>query len=625
MATAELTVTANLAGLRQQLETIPGITAEQAKLMVAELNKSLKASEAAAKKAASETKRAMQDTQRAAEKAAAATSDVGDKFGKVGSSAGKVAGVLDLLVPGLGGAARGVADVADGMEVAAQGGDKLALGLGAVGVAMGAVALATEYYAEQLEAVEAANAKAAQAATEAVARTRALKDVEEELAIQTAISTGAISEEEGAIISRTDSIRGAYEAERQYLEAKVASTKAALSAEGATADAYGTYIAAEKALAAFTEREGEAVARAQQLEQAKQREAAAQRASAAAREKAAEAARKLAEEEARFEAASKARSDLGKLTLDYAAGLEKLAAAQAVGLTEEEKAIAAGEERLRQLDELALRTRYLALTVEEEARVDAEAAQARVAIRQDVQTQIDAIEAAAAEKRRAAREEELAAETAAAEERAALLTDALGQGFDTVRGLLEDGAAQSAEKVAALQQQLEQGAESLSQAEREALKDRVEAQRAAAIRAFEVAKAGKLAEAIINTATAVTANLANPVAAGIVAAIGAAQVATISAEQPAFHSGGMVGGPDQVGARLVAGEGVLSRQGVSSIGGPEAVRAANAGVSSAPVVVAVSQYRHEVFRPFIRDHLRLGGDLSDAIRGQRTIGMREAL
>lgn len=625
MATAELTVTANLAGLRQQLETIPGITAEQAKLMVAELNKSLKASETAAKKAASETKRAMQDTEQAAKKAAAATSDVGDKFGKVGSSAGKVAGVLDLLVPGLGGAARGVADVADGMEVAAQGGDKLALGLGAVGVAMGAVALATEYYAQQLAEVEAANAKAAQAATEAVARTKALKDAEEQLAIQTAISTGAISEEEGAIISRTAAVRGAYDAQRQYLEAQVASTKAALSAEGATTDAYSTYLSAEKALAAFTEREGEAVAQAQALEQAKIREASAQRASAAAREKAAEAARALAEEEARFEAASRARSDLDKLTLDYAAGLEKLAAAQAVGLTEEEKALAAGEERLRQLDELALRTRYLALTVEEEARVDAEAAQARVAIRQDVQAQIDAIEAAATEKRRAAREEELAAETAAAEERAALLTDALGQGFDTVRGLLEDGAAQSAEKVSALQQQLEQGAESLSQAEREALKDRVEAQRAAAIRAFEVAKAGKLAEAIINTATAVTANLANPVAAGIVAAIGAAQVATISAEQPAFHSGGMVGGPDQVGARLVAGEGVLSRQGVSSIGGPEAVRAANAGVSSSPVVVAVSQYRHQVFRPFIRDHLRLGGDLSDAIRGHRTIGMREAL
>ena len=81
------------------------------------------------------------------------------------------------------------------MEVAAQGGDKLAIGLGVVGAAMGAVALATQYYAEQLAAVEEANAKAAQAATEAVARTKALKDIEEELAIQTAIATrvGAVT------------------------------------------------------------------------------------------------------------------------------------------------------------------------------------------------------------------------------------------------------------------------------------------------------------------------------------------------------------------------------------------------------------------------------------------------
>ena len=53
-----------------------------------------------------------------------------------------------------------------------------------------------------------------------------------------------------------------------------------------------------------------------------EREADALARDKAAREKAAEAAKRLAEEEAKFEAASSARSDLGKLTLDYAAGLE---------------------------------------------------------------------------------------------------------------------------------------------------------------------------------------------------------------------------------------------------------------------------------------------------------------
>ena len=83
--------------------------------------------------------------------------------------------------------------------------------------------------------------------------------------------------------------------------------------------------------------------------------------------------------------------------------------------------------------------------------------------------------------------------------------------------------------------------------------------------------------------------------------------------------------PDEVNARLVRGEGVLSRSGVNAIGGEQAVRAANAGIQQTPTVVAINQYRHQVFRPFIRDHLRMGGDLTAALRGTRTVGMREAL
>ena len=113
MATAELTVSANLAGLRSQLESIPGLTAEQARLMTAELNKSIKASERAAKAAAEASKRSMQQASAAASEAAAKVGNVGDKFGTVGSSAGKLAGALSLLGPALGDSARNVADLAD--------------------------------------------------------------------------------------------------------------------------------------------------------------------------------------------------------------------------------------------------------------------------------------------------------------------------------------------------------------------------------------------------------------------------------------------------------------------------------------------------------------------------------
>jgi hypothetical protein len=119
MATVELSVDANLAGLRSELGKIPGLTAEQAKLMTAELNKSIKASERAAKAAGAASKRAMEDARVASEAAAKSVGEVGDKFGHVGSAAGKLAGGLDLLAPGLGDVARGVADLADVGEVGA--------------------------------------------------------------------------------------------------------------------------------------------------------------------------------------------------------------------------------------------------------------------------------------------------------------------------------------------------------------------------------------------------------------------------------------------------------------------------------------------------------------------------
>lgn len=119
MASVELSVDANLSGLRAQLESIPGLTAEQARLMTAELNKSIRASERAAKAAADASKRSMQQASAAASEASAKVAAVGDKFGVVGSSAGKLAGALSMLGPALGDSARNVADLADVGEVGA--------------------------------------------------------------------------------------------------------------------------------------------------------------------------------------------------------------------------------------------------------------------------------------------------------------------------------------------------------------------------------------------------------------------------------------------------------------------------------------------------------------------------
>jgi hypothetical protein len=121
-------------------------------------------------------------------------------------------------------------------------------------------------------------------------------------------------------------------------------------------------------------------------------------------------------------------------------------------------------------------------------------------------------------------------------------------------------------------------------------------------RQFAAHKAAAIAEAVINTALAVTKTLSqyafpiNVVLGALTLAAGVGTIATIAAQKPSFYGGGMVYAsasrqPDAVDTTLHDGEGVLTRRGVASLGGPEAVRAVNQGMtggSSAPAVVAVS-------------------------------------
>lgn len=121
-------------------------------------------------------------------------------------------------------------------------------------------------------------------------------------------------------------------------------------------------------------------------------------------------------------------------------------------------------------------------------------------------------------------------------------------------------------------------------------------------RQFAAHKAAAIAEAVINTALAFTKTMTqyaypiNIVLGALTIAAGVGTIATIAAQKPQFYTGGMVSAAaragqqaDAVDATLHDGEGVLTRRGVASMGGPEAVRAANAGQGSGgATVVAVS-------------------------------------
>jgi len=661
VADINLTVSASLAQFEAQLAKTGDITAEQAKNIARDLKSALSSAEKAAKQSAEATKKAMQDAERSATKAAGAVSDVGDRFGKVGSSAGKLAGALGLVNPALGEAARTAADLADVGEVGASAigalGTATAAAAAVVGVFAVGLSPVVDLIAQQAEEAEraasalrdyqAATASAASAGSDYASSLSAVSDqIRVGLQLetsreQTARRTGdALKEQAAALVESTQAEQAAAEqliatnrgtmaslelkARAGDLTEEEATKYRELSASVQTANSEQTRRAAiiataESDAATYAETLVDLAQAEEQAEKNARRKADADRA-------AAEAARAAAEADRAKEAA--ARAYLTAVS-GYADGIRELQAAQLAGASEEERILAAGEERIRQLEELTTKTKYLGLTSEQEAAAIAEGEKAIAAVRADTAAKIDALEQDAYNARMERLDEERERRLATEAEMAAAQQQLIMQGVDLVSQTLDAAADNQADILAKLEAQLAAGEDTMTLAQKEALKERISAQREAALQAFRVNKAAKLAEAVINTAAAVTQALAsapppfNLVNAGLAGAAGGIQVAAIAASQPAFHSGGMV--PDEVPARLVTGEAVLSRVGRNMIG-DEQIRAANAGMQpqERPMVV-VQQYRHKVYNDFARDNLRLGGPLASAVRGTRTVGMREAL
>lgn len=254
MASVELSVDANLSGLRQQLESIPGLTAEQARLMTAELNKSIRASERAAKAAADASKRAMASASESAREAAADVGKVGDRFGTVGSSAGKLAGALSMLGPALGDSARNVADLADVGEVGALAFEGFGavllplvgvLGLFAAGLApigeliveeqrrAEATAAALKKYEDATAAAEAANTKFS----------ASLAGVNDYIKIATGLETMATQ----SARKRGETLRAEADAQMEATRAQIASADEFLALRKVEQDAITTRILLGKA------------------------------------------------------------------------------------------------------------------------------------------------------------------------------------------------------------------------------------------------------------------------------------------------------------------------------------------------------------------------------------------
>lgn len=661
MATVELTVDANLQGLRQQLESIPGLTAEQARLMTAELNKSIRASERAAKAAADASKRAMASASESAREAAADVGKVGDRFGTVGSSAGKLAGALSMLGPALGDSARNVADLADVGEVGAlafEGFGAVLLPLTAT-LALFAAGLApigeliyeekkrAEETAVALKKYEAATAAADEANTKFATSLAGVNDYVriatglETLAAQTARKRGeALRAEADATtaatqeqITRADALLAARKAEQTAISNHLLLGKAT-DEERARLAVLGPEI--EAITAAQAQRRGRIIevnaATEDSIEFMRlEAEAIDQVARNDKKRASSVEAKKRAEE--RDAAAIKAITDeidaYLKIDADWQRSLEQgrvAAEAQAQAITDKTvKAIETYSAKLSDLvpskplsdvEQLQLLIADLDLAMQ---RAPTEELGMRFKAMSD-----EAV--AALQKMTEKKEEAFTIEQAAAFfDMIKSKTSQMFSDLDEVSSYYMELSNDRVKDAVAARKSLGKDA---TEDEKKQAKQRVEDAKDAARKAFEINKALQIAQIVVNTAAAATqaATAAPPpfniplVAAAIAA--GAVQYAKVQSTQPKFHAGGLIGQPDEQTAIVRRGEAVLNPMGRSLLG-DDTIRAANAGMGNGSGGHAVQVvYKHKSFDYFVRDHLRTNATLPRALNAGRRLGQR---
>lgn len=650
MPTAELTIAADLAGLRKALESIPGMTAEQARNMTRELNKSFKAAEKAASAAGKATKASMEQAADATRKASDAGKELGNKFGDVGSGAGKMAGALDMLVPGLGSIGQGMADLADVGEVAA--GSLGGLAAPAL-VTLAAVAAVAVPVIMHLEAAQAAEAEAARVMGTANAYARDELELQRIAALDLAVATGAMTEAQ-----RTEADIRAQSAQRlgTYLETLTETTQETLLAENkvraiantlgdlATAglSVVGPLLLIAEAMGAQVPTVSDLMLKLTDYMGLTGKVAKAEQNAAAAHTVATEAAKKTRD----------AQIGAAKSKVVHAAASKTLTTALKVETVQMDALIAAQgtieQARVAELTDSQKLTEQLAKLQTE--RIDlAEAgrltgtdtskyAAAEIALAQQVTdarieeelravTAIEAYEADLAAKRAS----DAAAQSEADKAATAARINAIAQVADVVAQYTQYSLDQD---VAAYEQAQEaRGAlgKNATKAEKDAADERLAITKNAARKAFLIDKAAKMASAAAATALAIVQALSsapppfNFIAAGAVGAAGLIQQAAIASQQPTFHAGGFVGGmaPDEQQATVRRGEAVLSPAGRRAMG-DDTIRQANAGMGGGQTIVVQQVYRHRVFDSFVRDNLRTRGPLSQALGSGSRAGQRRS-
>lgn len=635
----DLKVSADIGDLRRQLESIPGITADQARLMVAELDRGYKKAEKAAAAAAKATKASMKQAEEATRKAAEAGKDLGDSFGNVGSSAGRMAGALDMIAPGLGGLGQSIADLADVGEVAA--GSLGGFAAPAIGVLAAAALVAVPVFMHLNAEMEAeANAALVMANYNAFATNEL--ELQRTAALDLAVATGEMTAEERL---SADALHTSAQRLFEFREGLTETVEAARKVEirnAAIAETIGDIIdkvnlanplmwlmksimgdtlptateltkkfadfvgvtgkltAAETLATEAGVRAGKELKKTNEVQgkatQAKLKYAAATRVVVPA----------LKEEKVAMDALAAAQGSIEQARVAELTDTQKLTEQLAKLQTERIELAAAGKLTGTDTSKYAAAEIALAQQVTD-ARIDEELRAV---------TAIEAYEADLASQRSAAAVVQGEAEKAATAAR----INAIAQVADVIAQYTQYALDQEVDAYEQAQADREALGENATKAEKDLADKRVKATRDAARKAFLIDKAAKMASAAAATALAIVQALAsapppfNFIAAGAVGAAGLIQQAVIASQKPSFHAGGFVGGmaPDEQQATVRRGEAVLSPAGRRAMG-DDTIRAANAGMGGGQVIMVQQVYRHRVFDSFVRDNLRTRGPLSQAL------------
>lgn len=613
---------------------------KEAKAITASLTKALKDAEKEAKR--------LRDAMDEANKK---TGGMGDTAGKVGSNVQKLAGALSLVTPAAGGMAQNVADLADVVEVAGTVTEVLGVSMGSllavagpVAVAIGGLYLAYQHYNAELTASQQAEAEAVRQMEATTALVRKAKDDREALAVAVGLMSKSDADAARMQADYADALEKANAPLRDKLQLKKQEYDAAvndtvnrkedivrlrdeIAGLQRKMQTNADVVKKGAADAALVLEYNDAKAESERVLKERQDAAAkAAQARAEAERKAAEAVAKATAANERYASTLASIDDIGH-------------AAQVAQMDTYGRLADAAQGKIDDINERGRQAVAAAMAAgadgaKAQELVDRHAADARAAVIEDYYAQVDEQRRKDLEAEQAAQDAATAKAIEAQQARTAAAIDAVNKvgGYASqALGMLDASAEasyqNSADLASSLTDQLAAGEQYYTQAQQVELQARIGAAKDAARKQFAAAKAAKLAEAAASTALAIINAIAESpppspfgIAGSIVAgAAGAASMAAISAQQPTFHQGYA---PDEMQAKVLKTEAVLSPAATAALGSGN-IAAANAGVTRGqPTATAPVVFRHQTFRPFIKDFLTQPSALTDALNSGRIVGHR---